>query len=86
MQYTRAGNIGFIFWEKIAFLIFREQDSLSLILRLRRQKTHGLLENDKHTKGAPRSLGENGYLFSGSWGALVIIFTDLGSKPIVLGI
>ena len=30
--------------------------------------------------------GENGYLFSGSWGALVIIFRDLGSKLIVLGI
>ena len=29
---------------------------------------------------------ENGYLFSGSWGALVIIFTHLGSKFIVLGI
>ena len=29
--------------------------------------------------------GENGYLFSGSWGALVIIFRDLGSKFIVLG-
>ena len=30
--------------------------------------------------------GENGYLFSGSWGALVIIFRDLGSKLRVLGI
>ena len=30
--------------------------------------------------------GENGYLFSGSWEALVIIFRDLGSKLIVLGI
>ena len=30
--------------------------------------------------------GENGYLFSGSWGALVIIFRDLGSKIIVMGI
>ena len=29
---------------------------------------------------------ENGYLFSGSWGALVIIFRDLGSRFIVLGI
>ena len=29
--------------------------------------------------------GENGYLFSGSWGALVIISRDLGSKLIVLG-
>ena len=27
--------------------------------------------------------GENGYLFSGSWGALVIIFRELGSKLIV---
>ena len=30
--------------------------------------------------------GENGYLFLGSLGALVIIFRDLGSKLIVLGI
>ena len=30
--------------------------------------------------------GENGYLFSGSWGALVIIPGDLGSKLIILGI
>ena len=30
--------------------------------------------------------GENGYLFSGIWGALVIILGELGSKLIVLGI
>ena len=30
--------------------------------------------------------GENDYLFSGSWGALVIIFRNLGSKLIDLGI
>ena len=30
--------------------------------------------------------GEKGYLFSGSWGALVIIFRELGSKLMVLGI
>ena len=30
--------------------------------------------------------GENGFLISGSWGALVIGFRDLGSKLIVLGI
>ena len=30
--------------------------------------------------------GENGHLFSGSWGALVIIFEELGSKLIILGI
>ena len=30
--------------------------------------------------------GENGYLFSGSGGAQVIIYRDLGSKLIVLGI
>ena len=30
--------------------------------------------------------GENGYLFSGSWGALVIIFRHFGSKFGVLGI
>ena len=35
---------------------------------------------------SPGGFGENGYLFSGSWGALVIIFRDLGSKFIVLGI
>ena len=29
---------------------------------------------------------ENGYLFSGSWEALVITFRDLGSKLIVWGI
>ena len=29
--------------------------------------------------------GENDYLFSGSWRALVIIFRELGSKLIVLG-
>ena len=33
-----------------------------------------------------RGSGENGFLFSGSWGALVIIFRDLGSKLIVLGV
>ena len=30
--------------------------------------------------------GEKGYLFLGSWGALVIIFRDLESKLILLGI
>ena len=30
--------------------------------------------------------GENGYLFSGSWGGLVIILGELGSKLIILGI
>ena len=30
--------------------------------------------------------GENGYLFSGSWGALVIILVELGSKLIIFGI
>ena len=38
---------------------------------------------------APRGFGgsgENGYLFLGSWGALVIISRDLGSKLMVLGI
>ena len=36
-------------------------------------------------KGFCRS-EENSYLFSGSWGSLIIIFRDLGSKFIVLGI
>ena len=30
--------------------------------------------------------GENGYLFSRSWGALVIILGELGSKLIIWGI
>ena len=30
--------------------------------------------------------GENGYSFSGSWGALVIILGEVGSKLINLGI
>ena len=30
--------------------------------------------------------GENGYLFLGSWGALVITYRELGSKLMVLGI
>ena len=39
--------------------------------------------------GAPQGFwgsGENGHLFSGSWGALKIIYRDLGSNLIVLGI
>ena len=39
--------------------------------------------------GAPQGFwgsGENGYLFSGDWGALVIILGELGSKLIILGI
>ena len=39
--------------------------------------------------GAPQGFwgsGENGYLFSGSWGALVIILGELGSKLIILGV
>ena len=42
----------------------------------------------KH-KGIPQGLwgsGENGYLFSGGWGALVIILGELVSKLIILGI
>ena len=42
-----------------------------------------------NTFGAPQGFwgsGENGYLFSGSWGALVIILGELGSKLIILGI
>ena len=40
-----------------------------------------------HLRWGPQGFwesGENGYLFSGSLGALVIIFRDLGSKLIVL--
>ena len=43
----------------------------------------------RHIIGPPHGFGgsgENGYLFSWSWEALVIIFKDLGSKLIVLGI
>ena len=39
--------------------------------------------------GAPRVFGDLGrmfFLFSGSWGALVIILGELGSKLIILGI
>ena len=43
----------------------------------------------RHIIGTPHGFwgsGENGYLFSGSWEALVTIFRDLGSKLIILGI
>ena len=42
----------------------------------------------RHFIGPPGfwGAGENGYLFSGRWEALVIIFRVLGSKLIVLGI
>ena len=39
--------------------------------------------------GAPQGFwgsGEKGYLFSGSWGALLIILGELRSKHILLGI
>ena len=42
-----------------------------------------------HNLGAPQGFwgsGEKGYLFSGSWGALLIILGELGSKKILLGI
>ena len=29
--------------------------------------------------------GENGHLFSGCWGALAVIFRELGSKLLILG-
>ena len=43
----------------------------------------------RHHMMGPQGLwgsGENGYLFSGSWGALVIILGELGSKLIILEI
>ena len=43
----------------------------------------------KHSTTAPQVFwgsGENGYLFSGSWGALVIILGELGNKLIIFGI
>ena len=39
----------------------------------------------QHDMG-PQGFGENGYIFLGSCGALVIILGDLWSKLIVLGI
>ena len=47
-----------------------------------------LLKENSHFMG-PYGFGgsgENGYLFSGSWGALVVILGELGSKFIVWGI
>ena len=47
------------------------------------------LDGQKYIIGAPQGFwgsGENCYLFSGIWGALVIILGELGSKLIVLGI
>ena len=38
------------------------------------------------TRSGPPGFGKEGYFFSGSWGALVIILGDLGSKLIVLEI
>ena len=43
----------------------------------------------RNMHGAPQGFwgsGEKGYLFSGSWGALLIILGELGSKHILLGI
>ena len=37
------------------------------------------------TAWGPRGFGEKGYLFSGSWGALLNILGELGSKRIILG-
>ena len=45
--------------------------------------------NTMSSVGPPQGFwgsGENSYLFSGSWGALVIILGELGSKLIILGI
>ena len=42
-----------------------------------------------HIRGGPQGFwgsGKKGYLFSGSWGALLNIFGELGSKHILLGI
>ena len=47
-----------------------------------------LIDNDS-LLGPPQGFwgsGEKGYLFSGSWGALLIILGELGSKHILLGI
>ena len=45
-----------------------------------------LLNSLPHIYGGPQGFfgsGENGYLFSGGWGALVIILGELGSKLII---
>ena len=49
----------------------------------------GLILLSKPLVGPPQGFwgsGEKGYLFSGSWGALLIILGELGSKHILLGI
>ena len=48
--------------------------------------TYACMLTDGHMYGPPGFFvgsGEKGYLFSGSWGALVIIFRELGSKLMV---
>ena len=58
---------------------------MPLVLKLARPRGHVL----HRLMYAPRGVlgsGEKGYLFSRSRGALVIIFKDLRSKLVVLGI
>ena len=64
-----------------------------LALKEYKQKKHisvcASARTDPCTCGAPQGFwgsGEKGYLFSGSWGAQLIILGELGSKHILLGI
>ena len=53
------------------------------------QKMNSDVKINGHNWGPPQGFwgsGEKGYLFSGSWGALLIILGELGSKHILLGI
>ena len=61
------------------------RENLSSGFPTKRVSNHSLRLNRGASQGFWGS-GENGYLFSGSWGALVIISGDLGSKLIFLGI
>ena len=50
---------------------------------------HIYLTHHDNTPVGPQGFwgsGEEGHLFSGSWGALLIILGELGSKHILLGI
>ena len=47
------------------------------------------IDEISRSNGAPQGFwgsGEKGFLFSGSWGALLIILGEVGSKHILLGI
>ena len=60
-----------------------------IIINIRdiKQTSMGFLKTRSTILGPQRfwGSGENSYLFSGSWGALVIILGELGSKLIIWG-